>query len=713
MNLPQRVLHLFPNRVGHAMLVLLLGVLAFDAWAAGSGNPEDAVDPPGRVGRIADTSGQVWLFAPEAGEWVSAVRNRPITTGNRLSTDAGARAEVRIGSTTLRLDSGSELEVLRLDDERVALQLHNGSAAVRLRSREAASEFELNTGEGRFRTPRAGRYRFDRSDDTSHVTVYSGEAVYEGPGSALTVYSGQRAEFWLDSANAAQYSIIEPQRDAFAAWNSERDGSDDRSAATRYVSPEMTGAEDLDRYGRWEQSPEYGSLWIPRAVAPGWAPYSTGQWAWVQPWGWTWVDDAPWGFAPFHYGRWVWFRSAWCWAPGTRVHRPVYAPALVAWIGGPHASVSISIGGGPAPAVGWFPLAPREVYVPTYRVSPGYVRNVNVTHVTNITNITTIINNPQGSVGQRDFSNRKFPHAVTVVPASVLTQRQPVAAAAAQWRDHPGVRELVRDPARAPVLVAAPPAPVAAPARAQDARAPSGSAAVVQPQLPPAPAGRMTRPPSDRSAEERQPRVPLPGREPSPANERRGNEPRDVSRTRPAPPAVPPVAAQPPVAAPAVPPQGVATPAAPAVRPQVVQTPAAPAVQLPSPAGPQSPAVRQVQPAPTPGVANGQPQILARPPHRDVAERGGQPVPQGEARARVQRPAPGESPRQGPRAETVSPPPPKNAHVEPAPPGKPREAQRPAAPEGRPVEAQNPRGRVEGHKDGRDERREPRERQQN
>ena len=154
------------------------------------------------------------------------------------------------------------------------------------------------------------------------------------------------------------------------------------------------------------------------------------------PWGWTWVDEAPWGFAPFHYGRWVYVGASWCWAPGTYVRRPVYAPALVAWIGGPHLSVGLTLGGGPA--VGWVPLAPREVYVPTYRVSPGYVRNVNVTHVTNITNITTIINNPQQAVSDRDYNNRKFPNAVTVVPANTLTSRQPVAVAAATSRDAVG-----------------------------------------------------------------------------------------------------------------------------------------------------------------------------------------------------------------------------------------------------------------------------------
>ena len=46
-----------------------------------------------------------------------AARNQPVTTGDRLATDAGARAELHVGSTTLRLDARSELEVARLDDE--------------------------------------------------------------------------------------------------------------------------------------------------------------------------------------------------------------------------------------------------------------------------------------------------------------------------------------------------------------------------------------------------------------------------------------------------------------------------------------------------------------------------------------------------------------------------------------------------------------------
>src|SRR5579859_3848194 len=80
-------------------------------------------------------------------------------------------------------------------------------------------------------------------------------------------------------------------------------------------------------------------------------------------------------------------------APGVVYVRPVYAPALVAWVGGPHFSIGVGIGG--ASAVGWFPLGPREVYVPTYPVSRTYVSNVNVSNTT-VNN--TVVNNYYNNV---------------------------------------------------------------------------------------------------------------------------------------------------------------------------------------------------------------------------------------------------------------------------------------------------------------------------
>ena len=470
---------------GRLWITVLAALLALGAALSARAQP--AGDPPSRAARLSEVEGPVWLYTSESDEWVPVARNRPLTTGDRIATDNGARAEITLGTTTVRLDAATEIEIARLDDTRYSVRLRGGSVAARLRNPQSLGEFEMVTDEGRFRVQAVGRYRFDRFDQTSDVTAFNGQAIYEARNSALPVTTGQHAQFWIDSAGVPQYAIVAPARDAFAGWNDDRDRAEDRivtASTQRYVSPEMTGAEDLDRYGQWEQTPEYGALWTPRSVPADWAPYTTGHWAWVRPWGWTWVDDAPWGFAPFHYGRWVNHRNVWCWAPGTYVARPVYAPALVAWVGGPRTGVSISVGAAP---VGWFPLAPREVYVPAYRASPRYVQQVNVTHVTNVTNITTIVNNRNGEADRRDFANRKYAHAVTFVPADVMTRRQPVGPAAARYRNDPQVRALVADNAQpAPVLTAPPvTAPPVAPRPPQgratprppfDGRAPGGFA---------------------------------------------------------------------------------------------------------------------------------------------------------------------------------------------------------------------------------------------
>src|SRR6202007_1399580 len=146
----------------------------------------------------------------------------------------------------------------------------------------------------------------------------------------------------------------------------------------------------------------------------GWVPYRYGQWVWVTPWGWTWVDNAPWGYAPFHYGRWVVVQNSWCWVPTPkhgRAGRTVYAPALVAWAGA--APVA---GAAPASHVSWFPLGHREVYVPPYRVSSGYVRRINVTNTT-VADTTYITNIYQNNISPQRYANNT-PTAVTTVPRS-------------------------------------------------------------------------------------------------------------------------------------------------------------------------------------------------------------------------------------------------------------------------------------------------------
>ena len=291
-------------------------------------------DPPGRVGRIAALHGEVWVYEPEPGEWAAALRNRPLTSGDRLSTAAGAGATLQIGSTTLVLGGSSELEVLQVDDQAMRFRLEQGSLALRVRSPEVAGELMVANFEGRFVPLTAGLFRIDRLDERSDATVWRGELQFESPDLRVVLGAGQRLRFWQDGQPLSTRSIaLAPLDDAFAQAVLREDQAQARDAVSPFVPSEMTGTEDLDRHGQWQQHPEYGAVWSPTTVAIGWVPYRYGQWMWLRPWGWTWVDDAPWGFAPFHYGRWFWWGQRWAWAPGPMVRRPIYAPALVGWTG--------------------------------------------------------------------------------------------------------------------------------------------------------------------------------------------------------------------------------------------------------------------------------------------------------------------------------------------------------------------------------------------
>ena len=410
-------------------------------------------DPAGRIGRIAWLSGSVFLNNPATGEASAAPLNQPLTSGDILTTDAGSRAEIQIGSMTVRLDAGSRLELDRIDDEQVRVFLDNGHAIVKLPSADAASDFGLETRGGRFSARESGIYRFDTDARSSVATAYYGNLHFEAADSALDIGAGRSAQLWFDGQTRSR--LLTPPNDEFTQWSAARDQRPHSTTFSRYVSPEMTGAEDLDAHGSWTESPEYGAIWFPRAVAADWAPYRTGHWVWVAPWGWSWVGHEPWGFAPFHYGRWVQHRGAWGWVPGERIARPVYAPAMVGWIGSPGLSVSISIGS-PPPRVGWFPLAPREVYVPIYRASPEYVRHVNRTHVTQITNVTQIVSNPQDAMHSTRYAHREMPRAVTNAPSEVFEHRRREMPASQPPHD----RRDPREQARPVVVPATAPAPV-------------------------------------------------------------------------------------------------------------------------------------------------------------------------------------------------------------------------------------------------------------
>jgi hypothetical protein len=420
-------------------LILALGIFSGTSPVASAQD-----DPPTRVARLNFIQGSV-SYQPSSDDdnqdWVAADPNRPLTTGDNLWSDADSRGEIHIGSTSIRLSNLTGISFLNLDDNTIQIQLTQGTIEVRVRNYNPDNAYEIDTPNLAFTIYGPGRYRIQADPDgnSTMILIRDGQGQVTGGGQSYDVDPGQRYVF-----NGTEQLNYEVQPavglDAFEMWSQSRDQREDASLSARYVSRDMDGAYDLDDNGDWQQDPEYGAIWIPRGVAVGWAPYHDGHWVWVSPWGWTWVDSQPWGFAPFHYGRWAYVRGYWGWVPGPPAIRPVYAPALVAFVGGGPGGFGVSVGfGGGFAGVAWFPLGPRDVYLPSYHTSAAYVQNVNISNtrvvnVTQVTNVyntyhtTTVINNV--AVNRINYTYANNAAAVTAVSRETFVGSKPVQAAA-------------------------------------------------------------------------------------------------------------------------------------------------------------------------------------------------------------------------------------------------------------------------------------------
>ena len=397
---------------------------------------EQAYDPPDRVVRLSYQTGDVEYAAAGSDDWGLIDINRVLMPGDRIGNGDDAMSELDLGTASVRIDRDSAFSLVNLDDQLAQFQLAQGTLDLRVRRMGQSDTYEVDTPTLAFVADTAGNYRVDiGADGSTTITVYSGSGTVYGDGGVSEQLQAGAAYQFGDSQlqDASAYDIAPP--DDFDRFCAARDARYERMRSRRYVSPYMIGAADLDDYGQWSPTPEYGAVWYPNRVPAGWAPYHDGHWIWVDPWGWTWVDNAPWGFAPSHYGRWAWIGGRWGWIPGPATAQPVYAPALVAFVGGSGFSLSINLGGGGGQPVGWFPLGPRDVYQPPYQVTKNYFNTVNVTNVKVIN--TTVINNvyinnynttrPTATV---TYANMKVPGAMTVVPRAAFTSAKPVAAAA-------------------------------------------------------------------------------------------------------------------------------------------------------------------------------------------------------------------------------------------------------------------------------------------
>ena len=655
------------KKLGWWSAVLGLALSAIVLPARSSAQDQDQEDPPSRVARIGYLQGSVSFLPAGETDWVGAVPNRPMSTGDQLWADQDSRAEVQLGSATIRLAPNTGFSFLNLDDNTVQIQLTSGMINISVRRLDQNDVFEVDTPNQAFTIFQPGRYRVAVEGDggSTAINVRVGEGESTGGGQSYDLHSGQRATL---SGTDQLYADVEPIPgfDEFDSWSEDRDHRHDSSRSAQYLSHDVVGYDDLDDHGDWRDDSNYGHVWFPQ-VAVGWAPYHDGHWAWISPWGWTWVDDAPWGYAPFHYGRWVTVGGRWGWVAGPVAVRAVYAPALVVFIGGGP--------GGFGGNVGWFPLGPREVYVPSYHVSEAYVNRVNVSNTTvNVTQVTNVYNttivNKTTNITNVTYANRNVQGAVMVVPQHAFVSAQPVAKAAVTVN----AREIAAAPMNARVAVAPTRESVLGARAATAGRVAAPPAAVVNRQVV---AKKTPPPPPVPFAKQQQALAAHPG-EPLARKEVQTLRPpaAAAAAARPTVKVAPPARKATPNVGHPAPPQNAARPNQPAApanqpanrpgnQPAANERPAAPAPAQPGRPGAQpTPAQPTRQPAPS-EPARPAPNRPAEPPARNATPPAAQPN---------NRPAPEPPKQQTPppaeRPQTRTPPP--NTRPEPAPAPKPQ-----------------------------------------
>jgi hypothetical protein len=324
---------------------------------------EDEYEERARVIRLSLLKGEVSLRRAGNAEWERAKLNMPLVEGDRVATGRDSHLEIQIDSRNfVRLGADSMLTVVTLRDEGIALSLAEGTATLRLSRFDRDKEyFEIDAPKTTVAAEKTGQYRIDvASDGGVRVTVREdGRARVYSQNSGFELRNNRTARLVYGGADEGDWELSSAgQFDEWDYWNDERE----RYLASRlkyegrerYYDQEIYGAEELDIYGDWVNTSDYGYVWRPHTTVINnyynWSPYRYGHWVWCPPYGWTWIADEPWGWAPYHYGRWVYYNNNWCWAPrgyGYNYRHAWWRPALV---------VFVNLSFGHDRHVAWYPL---------------------------------------------------------------------------------------------------------------------------------------------------------------------------------------------------------------------------------------------------------------------------------------------------------------------------------------------------------------------
>jgi hypothetical protein len=417
--------NLFTERRHRMRAALLLGSLISIFTLA------VAQDQIGRIARISLIEGEVSYQRLSDGQsWYDASLNLPLNERDQLYSGPNGRVEIQLsGRNLVRIDRNSNLRFSQFNTGTVQFALPVGTATFRVDSLDRRQfnvvdvndiakndpiYFEVDTPIVAITFLKEGNYRVNvREDGTTEVIVRRGQAeVYNRDIGTVTVKQGRRIVVDGRDANFFQIARLD-DKDNWDRWNDRRDDDlfsrVENSRSARYVPVAVPGVYDLDYYGDWYESPDYGWVWSPRSVAVGWAPYRAGYWRYYSGWGWTWVSYEPWGWVPYHYGRWAWYRSRWCWVPTVSVGWG-WSPHQVAFFGwgsGYNAGYRDGYRDGRFGWYGWCPLGPRDRYY-------GGRGNTVIVNNTTIINPRTLDNyNAPGGVSLME--GRRFDNGRVVV----------------------------------------------------------------------------------------------------------------------------------------------------------------------------------------------------------------------------------------------------------------------------------------------------------
>jgi uncharacterized protein DUF6600 len=385
--------------------------------------PPNAATPP----RLSLVEGQVSFLRPGAQDWAPARVNTALAASDSIYTGPSSNAEFQIGKRAyVRVGESTQLQITDLEPDYLQIKVTAGEASVDLRELLPGHTVEVDTPNAAFTIEHVGYYRFNVDQQSTTLITRRGGSATLAAANGQTMRASASEELVISGAEPATLqTYAAPDLDSWDRWNYSRTDALLDSMSVRYVPPDVYGAADLDHSGSWRTVPEYGPIWIPDAVPPGWAPYSAGHWLYDPVFGWTWVDDAPWGWAPYHYGRWVFLNGYWAWAPGPVVARPVYAPALVAWLGGVRISAGVGVGwvalGWGEPLVPWWGPrgfvgtpwwggwgGPRIVNRTVVNATTVNVTNINVRNITYVNtqvhNAVIVTNSEQLGRGAREYA---------------------------------------------------------------------------------------------------------------------------------------------------------------------------------------------------------------------------------------------------------------------------------------------------------------------